>query len=342
MIRLASHFRAPAAGAGPAVHHDLLVDAQGRRLDYLRLAVTDRCNLRCRYCMPAEGVEPCPSDEVLDFPHLLRMCKALCSAGVRRIRLTGGEPLLRSGLPEFMADLAELPQSPEVLLTTNGSLLERHLPALVATGLRRINLSLDTLEAETWFRITRRGGFEQARGAVDQVLAAGLQLKINTVVMPGINDYELDDFVALTRDLPLTVRFIEAMGFDGSGRPVKTMPGQEILARLRRNHDLTVVPREIAAVAQEYEVAGHTGRIGVICGHSRTFCGDCSRLRMDARGGLRTCLYGEPAAELGPLLRQGADAPALLAVVRAALARRHPDGHAAAATTLQSMARIGG
>ncbi len=328
--------------ADPRADRDFLIDPQGRRLDYLRLAVTDRCNLRCRYCMPAEGLAPRGSDGALGFPELLRLCTILCTVGVGRIRVTGGEPLLRRGVAGFMRDVARLPRKPELLLTTNGTLLAEHLDDLAAAGLRRVNLSLDSLDPETWSRITRRRGFAKVRRVLDEVLAAGLGLKINMVVLPGVNDHELDDFVALGRERPLTVRFIEAMGFDGSGRPVATMTGDEILARLRRNHRLTELPRGRSAVATEYAVEGHAGRVGIIAGHTRTFCAACSRLRVDARGRLRTCLYGNPAADLGPALRRGAPAPEILALVRGALAQRHADGFAAAASTLQSMSSIGG
>ncbi len=342
MTRPASPSLVNSPDADPRSDQSHLVDPQGRRLDYLRLAVTDRCNLRCRYCMPEEGLTHKGDDAPLGFPELLRLCAILCTAGVRRIRITGGEPLLRRGVPDFMRDVAALPQRPEILLTTNGVLLEDHLTELVAAGLKCVNLSLDSLDPDTWFRITRRRGFAKVRRTIDEVLAAGLNLKLNMVVLPGVNDHELEDFVALTRDLPLTVRFIEAMGFDGSGQPVQTMSGTEILERIGRTHQLEERARAHAAVASEYTVVGHKGRIGIIAGHNRTFCAECSRLRIDARGKLRTCLYGNPAVDLGPALREGAAAQKVLALVRQALDKRHPDGFAAAASSLQSMASIGG
>ncbi len=342
MTRSASPHRAKARDAGLGTDQNLLVDPQGRRLDYLRLAVTEQCNLRCRYCMPEEGLDPQGKDDLLGFSELLRLSAVLCSVGVRRIRITGGEPLLRRGVPQFMREVASLPQQPEILLTTNGVLLEDQLADLVAGGLKRVNLSLDSLDPDTWSRITRRQGFAKVRRTIDAVLTAGLGLKINMVVLPGVNDHELDDFALLTRDLPLTVRFIEAMGFDGSGQPVKTMSGEEILERLQRGYHLEDLPRTRSAVAREYSVRGHKGHIGIIAGHSRSFCADCSRLRIGAGGKLRTCLYGNPAADLGPALRRGAPAQDILALIRLALDRRHTDGFAAAASTLQSMASIGG
>ncbi len=330
---------APVSGPEPVAN---LTDPQGRRLEYLRLAVTDRCNLRCRYCMPAEGVASVGHDAVLRFEEMIRLAGILCGHGINRIRITGGEPLVRKGVVGLIENLAALPEQPEVLLTTNGLLLAPHLPALAQAGVRRINLSLDSLDPANWERITRRGGHAKVLQAIDDVLAAGLGLKLNVVVLPGVNDHELVDFAALTRERKMTVRFIEAMGFDGSGQPVRTLGGDEIVGRLASAYELLAVPRHAGAVADTFRISGHVGQVGVIRGHSRTFCGDCSRLRVDTQGRLRTCLYGVPAVDLRAMVRAGASDDDLLAAIRGAVGRRHPDGHAAAAVRLDSMANIGG
>lgn len=332
--------------AGPAADGPL-VDPQGRRLDYLRLAVTDRCNLRCRYCMPAAGVALGDRDEVLSIEELSRLGALFAGLGVRSFRLTGGEPLVRRGVVSLVAALRALPSSPEVLLTTNGLLLVEHLDALVDAGVERVNLSLDSLDEGTWTAITRREGFERTRSAIDLVLARGLGLKLNMVVLPGWNDHELDDFVELTRERPLTVRFIEPMPFLGEGRTCGPgISGQEILARLALGPELVAEPVRPGAVEKLFRVPGHAGKIGIIEGHSRTFCGTCRRLRVDARGRLRTCLYGRPVAFLRPLLRAGADDATIAATVRQAVAGRLPDGLAAEADhrrhNLESMVNIGG
>jgi len=319
-----------------------LVDPQGRHLDYLRLAVTDRCNLRCRYCMPAAGVVSVGHDGVLRLEEMIRLAGMLCEHGVKHIRLTGGEPLVRHGIVDLVRDLSALPTGPEVLLTTNGLLLADHLDALAVAGLRRVNLSLDSLDPRIWEHITRRSGHARVVRAIDDVLDAGLGLKINVVVLPGVNDHEFAGFVALTRERDLTVRFIEAMGFDGSGQPVQTISGDEIVRRLGKMHDLDPQPRTASAVADLFKIAGHQGRIGVIRGHSRTFCGDCSRLRIDPQGRLRTCLYGNPTVDLKAMLRRGARDTDVLAAIRGAVGRRYPDGKVAAAARLDSMASIGG
>lgn len=332
------------AGAAPG---GPLVDPQGRRLDYLRLSVTDRCNLRCRYCMPAAGVALSPRDEILSIDELIRLGALFAGLGVRSFRITGGEPLVRRGLVTLIAGLSALPSKPEVLLTSNGMLLTEHLDALADAGLRRVNLSLDSLDEGTWTSITRREGFGTVRAAVDQVLARGMGLKINMVVLPGTNDHELNDFVELARELPLTVRFIEPMPFLGEGQLCGPgIAGSEILARIAARHEVEAEPVVPGAVEKVFRVPGFVGRFGIIEGHSRTFCGTCRRLRVDARGRMRTCLYGKPAAFLRPLMRAGADNQALETAIRQAVAGRLLDGVAAEHDhrrhNLESMVNIGG
>jgi GTP 3',8-cyclase len=325
---------------------DTLVDPQGRRLDYLRIAVTDRCNLRCRYCMPAAGHPLIAGPELLALDELLRLVALFCAHGVRKVRVTGGEPLLRPGLAEWLAAVAALPSRPEVLVTTNGTHLLDALDALARAGVRRINLSLDSLRPERWSAITRRSGHDAVLAAMDGVLARGLVLKLNVVVIPGTNEDEILDFVALTRDRDLTVRFIEPMPFSGDpGAEFVPFDGATIRSIITSAYDLVSSPNEASAVDHLFAVPGHRGRVAIIEGYTRSFCASCSRLRLDPRGRLRTCLYGTPAADLGALLRGGASDLALGAAVRAAIARRSVDGHAAGSARSDhhtSMASIGG
>ncbi len=335
----------PNAVVSPAPLVDPLRDPQGRRLDDLRLAVTDLCNLRCRYCMPEEGVPQVAHADIMSHEENLRLAGIFCALGVRKIRITGGEPLVRRGVVPFMAALAELPARPEILLTTNGLLLERHLDELMAGGLERVNLSLDSLDPANWRRITRREGYADVRRALDVVLRRGLGLKLNVVVLGGCNDHELGDFVRLTRDLPVTVRFIEAMPFGGPGGEVHApLTGEEILRRIGEEFELAPIGAAGGDVARVFRIPGHAGLVGVIEGHTRSFCGSCNRLRVDARGRLRTCLYGSPALDLRALVRAGRTDEELAAAIVAAVARRHTDGHAAARETPggTSMASIGG
>jgi cyclic pyranopterin phosphate synthase len=344
MFRLPSDTGTPQVetpGAAP------LRDPQGRLLDYFRLSVTDRCNLRCRYCMPAAGITTIPRADVLTLEELLRVTDILVRLGVRKVRFTGGEPLVRKGVVELMAAVHDLAPRPEILLTTNGLLLAANLAELHRAGLRRVNLSLDSLDAENWRRITRRDGHELVMRAIDQVLDLDLGLKLNVVVLPGVNDHEVPDFVALTRERPLSIRFIEPMPFDGAGKPLAaTISGPEILDLIRPRYELQPLENPVGAVDRLYAVPGHLGTIGVIEGHSRTFCGSCRRLRLDARGRLRTCLYGRPQAELREVMRAGAADRDLMSVITGAIARRLADGLAAEQDSrlfgLQSMASIGG
>jgi molybdenum cofactor biosynthesis protein A len=323
----------------------VLTDPSGRHLDYLRLAVTDRCNLRCRYCMPAAGIDLFPRDEMLSFEEAERLVGIFVALGMKKLRITGGEPLARRGTPAFMARIASAHPALEVLLTTNGLLLRRHLSELVAAGVSRVNLSLDSLDPRIWSRVTRRQGHAEVMAAIDAVRRAGLGLKVNVVVISGVNDHELAAFVALTRHEPLEVRFIEAMTFDGAGRiQAARLPAARITERLADLHPLVALPARPTEVARRYRIPGHVGTVGVIAGHERVFCGTCNRLRLDARGRLRTCLYGGAGPDLKALLRGGGTDEELAAAIRRALAGRHVDGLAAgaAATGGESMASIGG
>jgi len=324
-----------------------LVDPQGRTLNYLRLSVTDRCNLRCRYCMPAEGIQQVPHSDILTLEETLRLCSLFTEMGVNKIRITGGEPLVRKGVLSLMTSLAQLPTRPEVLLTTNGLVLAEHLAELKAAGIKRINLSLDSLDAKTFTDITRRQGFEKVRSALDLILEMGLGLKLNVVVLPGINDHEIPDFVELTRKNPLSVRFIEPMPFAGLGKAMEdTIDGKEILLRLRGKYELKPVSQKADAVDSLYAVSGFKGTVGIIEGHSRTFCATCSRLRIDSRGRLRTCLYGAPGVSFLPMIREGGSDDDLADAVRNELLFRFPDGKKAELAHhlvgLESMASIGG
>ena len=326
-----------------------LSDRFGRRIDYLRLSVTDRCNLRCSYCMPTEGVPWVDRSEVLSWEEMLRLCKILSESGVRKIRLTGGEPLVRPGVVSFLARLRGLPGPPELLLTTNATLLERHLDELSDAGITRINVSLDSLQRDRFRSLTGHDLFDAAWRGIEAADARGFVLKLNVVVIAGVNEGEIPDFVELTAERHWTVRFIEAMPFDGrGGNPSDLLDGDSILGRVRKRFSIERAVHDRTAVEELYRVPGFTGRVGLIRGHTRSFCSSCSRLRVNAVGQMRTCLYAEPSLDLRALLRQGAAPEDIQRRIAETVRGRHWDGWdaqaAAEARTIAacSMSRIGG
>ncbi len=322
-----------------------LVDPQGRRLRYLRLSVTDRCNLRCRYCMGAEGLDWVPREEVLTWEELERVVRVGASLGVTKVRITGGEPFVRRGTLDFLARVRRIPGIETLGVTTNGVGLAPRVARLAEIGVDGVNLSLDALDPARFRRMSRRDRLDDVLATLDALLAAGLRVKVNAVVVAGMNEEEIVPLAELARTLPVEVRFIEAMPFDGDGTRHTGWPASRILTHLEAHLGplADVGGRGTAAV---YAVDGFTGRVGIIAGESRAFCATCDRIRVTARGGVKTCLYGEPALELAPLLRGGASDAALAAALHAVVAHRQADGFAAeagrGARLAVSMAAIGG
>lgn len=322
----------------------MLTDLHNRRIEYVRLAVTDRCNLRCTYCMP-EQMRFREKEALLSFGEIGRLMGLLADAGVHRVRITGGEPFLRKDLPTLLATLSS---RFDVSITTNGVLTAAFVPQLHASGIRRINLSLDTLQAERFTRITRRPQFEQVMRTLDALLAHGMEVRLNTVVMAGVNTDELEDFVALTADKAIAVRFIEEMPFNGHGGEFSGIAWdyRRILGSLEKRYALEKIPDPPGSTAMNYRIPGHAGLVGLIPAFSRTFCGTCNRLRITPTGGVKTCLYGTDALNLRDLMRAGASDAELMAALQHAVAGKPRDGHAAAAANVarlhESMSAIGG
>lgn len=325
----------------------VLTDKYGRRLNYLRLSVTDRCNLRCYYCMPEEGVAFARRDALLRFEELDLLMQVFTGLGVTKLRLTGGEPFVRSGLLPFLEGLRRTQELTEIAITTNGTLLAPQLPKLQELGIRKINLSLDSLDPQRFFRITRRDCFATVLDALHQMLRAGFEVRLNCVVLAGRNTEDILPFVALTKEEALSVRFLEEMPFNGGDHHhVAAWSYRDILAQVQAYHpDLEAVPAEPSSTSVNYRIPGYQGSFGIIPSFSRTFCGSCNRLRLSATGELRTCLYGPPAVNLRDLLRAGADCLQLEEAVIAAVAGREPDGFAAEAANAavhHSMTVLGG
>ncbi|XP_041979827.1 GTP 3',8-cyclase, mitochondrial isoform X2 [Aricia agestis] len=308
---------------------ETLMDLHGRRHDYLRISLTERCNLRCQYCMPAEGVSLSPRARLLSFAELMRLARVFAALGVGKVRLTGGEPTLRADLEEVVRALRGLPGVRTVAMTSNGLALARRLPALQRAGLTHLNLSLDTLRADRFERMTRRPGLAKVLACIDVALQIGIRpLKINTVLMKGFNDDEVGDFVEFTREREVEVRFIEFMPFAGNEwAAARMVPERAALAAARAAAGTGLRRAARAArgdTATLWEVAGHAGRVGFVSSMTRPFCGGCNRLRLTADGSLKVCLFGAAEVSLRDAVRAGASDDDLAALVRAALRRKHP------------------
>ena len=297
-----------------------LVDGFGRVHTDLRVSLTDRCNLRCTYCMPAEGLDWLPKPELLTDDELVRLARVLSELGVRTVRLTGGEPLLRPGLPGLVARLAELDLA--LSLTTNGLGLARQAQALRDAGLRRVNVSLDTLRPERFLELTRRDRLADVIAGLAAAQAAGLvPVKVNTVLMRGTNDDEAVELLRWALEEGYALRFIEQMPLDPQhGWDRSTMVGaDEILETLRRHVRLTPVEQRGSAPAEEFLVDGGPATVGVVGSVTRPFCGSCDRLRLTADGQVRNCLFAREESDLRTPLRAGAGADELAERLRAAV-----------------------
>ncbi|MEY6566861.1 GTP 3',8-cyclase MoaA [Streptomyces albidoflavus] len=308
-----------------------LVDRFGRVHTDLRVSLTDRCNLRCTYCMPAEGLDWLPKAGLLTDDEVVRLVStATRRLGITEVRLTGGEPLLRRGLPALVARLTALDPAPELSLTTNGIGLARCAGALREAGLSRVNVSLDTLRPERFAALTRRDRLSDVLDGLAAAHAAGLApVKVNAVPVRGVNDDEIAGLAAFAVERGYRMRFIESMPLDAQGawERDRMVTAEEILDRLGERFELVPVERQDHAPAEEWRIAGTDARVGVIASVTRPFCGGCDRVRLTADGQLRTCLFATEESDLRALLRGGADDDALEAAWRTALAGKGP-GHA--------------
>ncbi|MDQ6823392.1 MAG: GTP 3',8-cyclase MoaA [Candidatus Eremiobacteraeota bacterium] len=287
-----------------------LADQFNRPITYLRISVTDKCNLRCVYCMPESGLPWLPKSDILTYEEIVELVRAAASLGVRSIRLSGGEPLVRKDLHRLVRSIAAVDGITDISLSTNGLLLEDQLADLVLAGLTRVNLSLDTLRADRFEAIARRPGLERVLSAIDAAIAAGLApLKINCVVMRGANDDEITDFAALTVTKPVFVRFIEMMPVQENVTLQQDayMSADEILERVRKIGSLEPVGGPAGnGPARYFAFEGAAGAVGVISPLSHDYCDRCNRVRLSADGKLRLCLFGDYEIDLRTPLRSGA------------------------------------
>uniref|UniRef100_A0A8C2QYN3 Molybdenum cofactor biosynthesis protein 1 n=1 Tax=Capra hircus TaxID=9925 RepID=A0A8C2QYN3_CAPHI len=315
----------PFLGERAAPFSAFLTDSFGRRHSYLRISLTERCNLRCQYCMPEEGVPLTPKADLLTTEEILTLARLFVKEGVDKIRLTGGEPLIRPDVVDIVAQLRRLEGLRTIGITTNGINLARLLPQLQKAGLSAINISLDTLVPAKFEFIVRRKGFHKVMEGIHKAIELGYSpVKVNCVVMRGLNEDELLDFVALTEGLPLDVRFIEYMPFDGNRWNFKKMVSyKEMLDTLRRQWpELEKLPEEESSTAKAFKIPGFRGQVSFITSMSEHFCGTCNRLRITADGNLKVCLFGNSEVSLRDHLRGGASEEELLRVIGAAVGRK--------------------
>jgi cyclic pyranopterin phosphate synthase len=317
-------------------------------IDYLRISITDRCNLRCLYCMPAEGVQPLGHDEIMSYEELALFARAAISCGIKRIRLTGGEPLVRKGAVDFVRMLSKMDDGLRLSLTTNGILLTRYAKELKEAGLRRVNISLDSLDPKTYGMLTRTGRLDEALEGLHEAIEVGLEpVKLNVVVLRGIND-DPASFAELTRREPVHVRFIEYMPYFGARNGKWFVSGDEIRRRLERSGELEEVDStEGWGPANYYRLKGASGTLGFISPVTCHFCPGCNRLRVSAEGRMRTCLFDHDGVDVREEIRGGADLSRLREIIEGELERKRREGHKkppgdARLRITDHMSRIGG
>lgn len=329
----------------------MLTDKFGRHINYLRLAVVDRCNLRCTYCMPESGLPWIKQNDLMTDEEMLRICTVFTELGVDKIRITGGEPFVRKNCVNLIEKISQLHGLTDLSLTTNGLLTEQYIPQLKTFGIKSINLSLDTLDKDRFFKITRRENFDKVIKTLYSLVKHQIKVKINTVVMDNQNIEDIIPLVQLTKELPVDVRFIEEMPFNGNNHseiiPKWNYP--KIYGYIRENFpEIEKMEDPKSSTSYNYKIPGFTGNIGIIAAYTRSFCGDCNRIRITPSGILRTCLYEGGGINLKDIIRSGTTDIELKNIITNSIHHKHKDGWEAEQHSLntssihQSMATIGG
>ncbi len=297
----------------------MLIDKFSRNHDYLRISLTDSCNFRCQYCMPDENIASLPNRHLMQTEEIETIAKVFVGLGVNKIRLTGGEPMVRKEFSEILKRLSRLPV--ELTLTTNAVLAHRYFQDLKAAGVKSINVSLDTLDAETFRTITKRDQFKQVWDNIRLLLREGFRVKLNVVAIAGIIEKEILDFVNLTRELPLHVRLIEFMPFEGNHwKSSEVITANKMLEWIREEYDIVKLKDEPHATAKKYKAIGHEGTFAFITTMSQHFCGDCNRMRLTADGKMKNCLFGKEEMDLLGSFRKGEN---IEPMIRTSVLRKH-------------------
>jgi cyclic pyranopterin phosphate synthase len=331
------------------VVRESLFDGHGRKIGDLRVSVTDRCNFRCQYCMPAEGLPWLERSEILSFEEIERLVRLFVSMGVGDVRLTGGEPLVRRDFPRLAGMLARIPGLADLSVTTNGYMLERDAAALVEAGIQRVNVSIDSLQRDRFFEMTRRDALPQVLRGLD-ALAQHPEvhpIKVNAVAMRGFTEQEAVAFAEFARSTAFQVRFIEFMPLDAghTWTPDSVLTGDELRSLINAVYPLAEVPREPSSTARVFRFADGQGEIGFINPVSEPFCSDCNRVRLTAEGKLRTCLFSLHETDLREPVRAGASDADLEQLIRDAVWRKelkHHVGEKGFRQPARSMSAIGG
>lgn len=328
----------------------MLYDNHGRVINYLRIAVTDRCNLRCHYCMPEQGIQYVDRGELLTFEELERIVSLFATQGISKIRITGGEPFVRKGMMEFLHRINSIDGIDSMHITTNGTLTSSRIAELKSTGIKSVNLSLDSLNKEKFFEITRRDSYDEVMDTFNELLAHKIPTKINMVVMSQHNLDDIIPMIELARNNPISVRFLEEMPFNGSGihDDMATWDHVKILEYIKSYYpNLYKVNDGPNSTSMNYKIPGFRGFFGIIASYTRLFCGTCNRIRLTPTGQLKTCLYDSGVFNIKDLMRAGASDQELLTALTDALSHRAKDGFEAENKRgknpiSESMATIGG
>ncbi|MFZ4785478.1 MAG: GTP 3',8-cyclase MoaA [Flavobacteriales bacterium] len=325
----------------------MLIDSHGREINYVRIAITDRCNLRCSYCMPEQGLKWIPTKQLMDQNEIIESIHMLAELGVTKVRFTGGEPFLRKDFPQILERTAAMQSIQKISITTNGTLSGQYFDLIKKTRVSGINLSLDTLDANRFQKISRRNDFHVVFQFLEDLIAAQIKTKVNAVVIDGLNHLDILPLAGLAKTYPIDVRFIEEMPFNGRGNShASKWNFISIIDHLKEAFpEMMRLPYERSSTSYDYTVPGFKGNLGVIAAYSRTFCGTCNRIRLTPQGHLKTCLYDDGALDLKSLIRNRINPEAIKQMIREAAMKKAIDGHEAERLrkpVAESMATIGG
>lgn len=326
-----------------------LIDNFGRQISYVRLAVTDRCNLRCQYCMPAQGIDIVPRKELLTYKEMYRIIRVLTELGVNKVRLTGGEPFVRKDFVSFLEMLSYNDLLDDINITTNGALISKHIKTIEKLKkVKNINLSIDSLHSEKFAKITRRDVFPEVYKTFELLEKSSLNLKLNVVVQSGFNTDEINDFVQLTKDKNIAVRFIEEMPFNGKGQrnAEEVWNYNKILDKIQSKFTVTELPSKKSSTSRNFSIENHKGTIGIIPAFTRTICNDCNRIRITSTGTFKNCLFDDGVFNLRDFIRNGASNEDLKALFLSLIKEKSENGFVAEANrkgnVTESMSTIGG